>query len=115
MATPTSLSDLRRARIARRVPRTLAELRGPESGVIRLPLSLAWSGLTEFDLDRPRLRMSCYRIVLAEGVQEDLTRFLNRALLTEMWPVLRTLVSRDIRDVWEATFPELKQDDQAVA
>jgi hypothetical protein len=51
--------------------------------------------------------MSCYRIVLAEGQHDDLIRYLNRDLLIGMWPVLRTLISRDIRDVWENAFTEL--------
>lgn len=72
-----------------------------------LPLHLAWSGLTTFDLDQPRLRMSYYRIVLAEGQHDDLIQYLNRDLVTTMWPALRTLISRDIREVWEHTFHEL--------
>ncbi len=48
-----------------------------------------------------------YRTVLAEGQQEDLITLLNRDLLVARWPVLRTLISRAIRDVWEAAFPEL--------
>lgn len=51
--------------------------------------------------------MSYYRIVLAEGMQDDLVEYLDRDLLLTMWPTLRTLISRDIRDVWESTFDEL--------
>lgn len=99
---------LRRAsRFARRRSADLAELEGPAHGSVNLPLHLAWSGLTEFDRDQPRLRMSCYRIVLAEDMREELVRYLDRDLLTSMWPVLRTLISRDIRDVWESAFTEL--------
>ena len=39
----------------------------------------------------------------------DLIAFLDRGLLIEQWPVLRTLISRHIRHVWEETFPELAQ------
>lgn len=59
--------------------------------------------------------MSCYRIVLAEGQHDDLVHYLNRELLVTMWPVLRTLISRDIRDVWENAFAELTPDAQAAA
>jgi hypothetical protein len=52
---------------ARRLPTALSELAGLEHGTVSLPLHLAWSGLTTFDLDQPRLRMSYYRIVLTEG------------------------------------------------
>ncbi|MER8068826.1 hypothetical protein ABTZ59_11115 [Streptomyces sp. NPDC094034] len=49
-----------------------------------LPLHLAWSGPTTFDLDRPRLRMSYYRIVLAEGQHDDLVRYPHRELLVDL-------------------------------
>ncbi|MEV0281681.1 hypothetical protein AB0I22_35580 [Streptomyces sp. NPDC050610] len=51
--------------------------------------------------------MGLYRTVLAEGQHDDLAAFLNPHLLTGQWPVLRTLISRPIRDAWEAAFPEL--------
>ncbi|MEV4936466.1 transcriptional regulator [Streptomyces zaomyceticus] len=115
MAVTPSVSELRRTRFAGRLPAKLSELGGPAHGHVDLPLHLAWSGLSRFDLDQPRLRMSCYRIVLAEGQHDDLVRHLNRELLVAMWPVLRTLISRDIRDVWEAAFTELAPDAQAAA
>lgn len=112
---PPSVSELRRAKFARRLPAKLSELRGPSHGTVRLPLHLAWSGLTEFDLDRPRLRMSCYRIVLGEGLHDDLIQYLDPHLLIGMWPTLRTLISRDLRDVWEEAFTELPHGAQAAA
>ena len=115
MAATPSVPELRRIRFARRLPAELSELAGPAQGHVDLPLHLAWSGLSRFDLDQPRLRMSCYRIVLAEGQHDDLVRYLNRELLTTIWPVLRTLISRDIRDVWENAFAELTPDAQAAA
>jgi hypothetical protein len=48
---------------------------------VRLPLHVAWSGQTAFDLDRPKPRMHMYRIVLAEGQLADVTTYLNRDLL----------------------------------
>lgn len=115
MAAQPSLSDLRRAKSARRAPAALSELAGPEHGTVSLPLHLAWSGLTTFDLDQPRLRMSYYRIVLAEGQHDDLIQYLNRGLLISLWPTLRTLISRDVRDVWERSFDELAHSTQAAA
>ncbi|MER5847237.1 transcriptional regulator [Streptomyces sp. NPDC002012] len=115
MASQPRLSDLRRAKFARRLPAALSELAGPKHGPVRLPLHLAWSGLTTFDLDRPRLRMSYYRIVLAEGQHDDLVQYLNRDLLVGLWPTLRTLVSRDVREVWESAFGELAHSAQAAA
>ncbi|MFD0413051.1 transcriptional regulator [Streptomyces sp. NPDC127108] len=100
-------TDLRRARFARRVPAALSELVGPQHGVVSLPLHLVWSGLTSFDLDQPRLRMSYYRSVLAEGQHDDLVRYLHHDLLVSLWPTLRMLISRDVREVWESSFAEL--------
>lgn len=59
--------------------------------------------------------MSLYRLVLAEGQCEDLIAYLNRDLLLGQWPVLRTLISRHIRSVWEAAFPELATGSPALA
>ncbi|MGW3626519.1 transcriptional regulator [Streptomyces sp. NPDC000880] len=115
MASQPNVSELRRAKFARRMPTELSVLAGPAHGAVSLPLHLAWSGLTRFDLDQPRLRMSCYRIVLAEGIHDDLVQYLNRDLLIDMWPTLRTLISRDIRDVWESAFGELAHAIRAVA
>ncbi|GGT26644.1 hypothetical protein GCM10010207_27720 [Streptomyces atratus] len=112
MASQPGLSDLRRAKFARRVPAALSELAGPEHGTVSLPLHLVWSGLTTFDLDQPRLRMSYYRIVLAEGQHDDLVQYLNRSLLISLWP---TLISRDVREVWERSFDELAHSAQAAA
>ncbi|MCG6494462.1 transcriptional regulator [Kitasatospora sp. A2-31] len=115
MAPAPSVSELRRAKFARRLPTKLAELGGPAQGIVELPLHLAWSGLSRFDLDQPRLQMSCYRIVLAEGMHDDLIAYLNRDVLVDLWPTLRTLVSRDIRETWEAAFTELAAVAQAAA
>ncbi|MEU0627311.1 transcriptional regulator [Streptomyces sp. NPDC005989] len=115
MASQPSLSDLRRAKFAGCVPAALSELVGPEHGTVSLPLHLSWSGLTTFDLDQPRLRMSYYRIVLAEGRHDDLVQYLDRGLLISLWPTLRTLISRDVREVWERSFDELAHSAQATA
>jgi hypothetical protein len=104
---PLPAAEVLRQRYARRLPGSLSDLAGPAHGAVQLPLHVAWSGLTRFDLDRPRSRMSMYRTVLAEGQHNDLIALLNRDLLIGQWPVLRMLISRTIRDVWEAVFSEL--------
>ncbi|MEU1465306.1 hypothetical protein ABZ467_32485 [Streptomyces sp. NPDC005727] len=98
---------LYREKFRRRLPESLEELRGPIEGVVELPLHVAWSGMTSYDLGKPRQRMGLYRTVLHEGLRDDLPRFLNRDLLLQMWPVLRTLVGRTVRSVWEEAFPQL--------
>ena len=96
------------ARYKGRLPGSLDDLAGPATGTVQLPLHVAWSGLTSFDLARARPCMTLYRIVLAEGQRDDILRYLNRDLLLGQWPVLRKLVSRHICRVWEAAFPELR-------
>ncbi|MFB7785898.1 hypothetical protein ACFY0N_32200 [Streptomyces vinaceus] len=105
--SPVSAGEVLRERYTGRLPGSLDELAGPSRGVVELPLHVAWSGLRAYNLDRPGKRMSLYRTVLAEGQPDDLTALLDRDLLTEQWPVLRTLVSRHIRQVWEDRFPQL--------
>ncbi|MFF3557695.1 hypothetical protein ACWD4V_04530 [Streptomyces tsukubensis] len=104
---PLSAAEILRARYAARLPGELRELAGPRHGRVTLPLHIAWSGLRTWDLDRPRARMSLYRTLLAEGQRDDLTAYLDAGLLTDQWPVLRTLIPRAARDAWEAAFPEL--------
>ncbi|MET9325058.1 hypothetical protein ABZX75_33725 [Streptomyces sp. NPDC003038] len=110
-----SAAEVLHARYAGRLPASLEKLAGPRHGVVELPLHVAWSGLRAYDLDRPRLRMGLYRTVLAEGQHEDLVTLLNRDLLLAQWPVLRTLISRHLRQVWEEAFPELATAGSAAA
>jgi hypothetical protein len=56
-----------------------------------------------------------YRIVLAEGQRDDVTAYLNRDLLISQWPILRTLISQIVRNVWESAFPELSNRQPASA
>ncbi|MEU5170132.1 hypothetical protein [Streptomyces mutomycini] len=111
---PSGLSDavaedlaLYREKFRRRLPESLDELQGPAKGVVELPLHMAWSGMTSYDLGKPRQRIGLYRTVLHEGLRDDLPRYLNQDLLLELWPVLRTLVGRSVRAVREDAFPQL--------
>jgi hypothetical protein len=106
-AAPFSRAAVLEQRYRSRLPVTLDELVGPDRGMVPLPSHVAWSGLTAFDVDRPPLRVSMYHIVLTEGLREDLATYINRGLLVREWPVLRMMVGRVIRDVWESVFPEL--------
>jgi hypothetical protein len=90
-----------------RLPAALGDLSGPAHAIVQLPLHIAWSGQTVFDLDRPKPRMHIYRIVLAEGQPGDVIKYLNRDLLVSEWPVLRTLISKAVRSVWERASPGL--------
>ncbi|MEV7834376.1 hypothetical protein AB0P12_27680 [Streptomyces subrutilus] len=107
VAPVSSAFDVLRARYSRRLPARLEDLAGPTQGTVDLPLHVVWSGRRSYALDGTRSRMSLYRTVLAEGQREDLVAVLNRDLLVSQWPVLRTLVSRPLRDAWESAFPQL--------
>ncbi|WP_222849865.1 hypothetical protein [Trebonia kvetii] len=106
-AAPVSRAAILEERYRSRLPATLDELAGPGHGTVQLPAHIAWSGLTAFDVDRAPLCASMYQVVLTEGLQEDLAAYLNRGLLLRHWPMLRMVVGRVIREVWEAAFPEL--------
>ncbi|MFF8550822.1 hypothetical protein ACF07Z_28595 [Streptomyces albidoflavus] len=114
-ALAPGVADPYRIKFVRRLPGSLDELRGPMHGVVELPLTVAWSGLRSFDLDRPRLRISLYRTVLSEGMREDLCRFLDADLLIELWPTLRTLIGTAVRDAGEGAFPELREASRTTA
>lgn len=107
LGLPASPAEIVRARYQGRLPSALDDLMGPAHGTVQLPLHVAWSGQTAFDLDRPKPCMHLYRIVLAEGQRDDVAAYLNRELLISQWPVLRTLISQTVRTVWESAFPEL--------
>lgn len=120
--TPTNVSGadaedlaLYREKFRSRLPESLDELRGPTRGVVDLPLHMAWSGMTSYDLGKPRQRMGLYRTVLHEGLHDDLPRYLDQDLLLQLWPVLRTLVGRTVRAVWEDAFPQLASRARAAA
>ena len=112
-AAPVSRAAVLEQRYRSRLPETLDELAGPGHGTVQLPLHVAWSGQTAFNLDLPKACMHMYRIVLAEGQRGDVAAYLNRDLLLRQWPILRNLVSRAVRKVWEAAFPELAEEQPA--
>ena len=108
-AAPVSRTAVLEERYRGRLPATLDDLTGPRHGMVQLPLHVAWSGQTAFNLDLPKACMHMYRIVLAEGQRGDVAAYLNRDLLLKQWPILRNLISRTVRTVWEAAFPELAE------
>ncbi|MGW1588533.1 hypothetical protein [Streptomyces sp. NPDC002386] len=56
-----------------------------------------------------------YRTVLHDGLRDDLPQYLNRDLLLQLWPVLRTLLGRTVRAVWKDAFPQLASRTRAAA
>jgi hypothetical protein len=92
-----------------RLPATLEELDGPESGRVELPLELAWSGLRVFDIGDMKLLLGLYRIVLNNGSRGDFVHYLNREHLVRHWPILRKMLGRGVRETWEDAFPQLRR------
>jgi hypothetical protein len=97
------------ARPGRRVlvVKDLADLRGPASGTVTLPLRLFWSPPGRvFDLDDPFMLRSMYQIVLGEAIRaEELTTYLNRDTLVAVWRDL--YLPKGVRRAWEELHPAL--------
>ena len=68
---------------------------------VTLPLGLNWSrpGAT-FDLSDRRHRARCYEVVLREGTADDLSRYVDGALLVDIWKEL--VLPREVRAAWQA-------------
>ncbi len=67
---------------------------------IELPLHLNWSQPDRvFDLSDRRQRARVYEIVLREGTAEDIRRYIDGALLMDLWPEL--VLPTELRQAWE--------------
>jgi hypothetical protein len=83
------------------LPADLAELRGPLTRVVRLPLGVYASGqgpARRFDMSNEAERIDIYEIVLADGTAEDVC-YVNRGELLRLWP--RLWLPPYVRQVWE--------------
>lgn len=87
----------------------LADLQGPSTGTVELPLRLFWSAPDRrFDLSDPDMLRSMYEKVLREAIRtEDLTTFLNGSTLLAVWRDL--FLPRDVRRAWEDRHPVLRR------
>ncbi len=84
----------------------LAELQGPVSGLVELPLWLFWCPDRTFDLDDPAMLRWMYQTVLREASRpEDLAAYLNGDTLVAVWPEL--FLPRGVRQAWEERYPVL--------
>ena len=91
----------------KRIPEALDVLSGPDRGVVRLPVRLAWSGLTQFDVSDHRQRLTLYRTLLNCGQRQDIIAYVHADLLRRDWPRIRRLTSRQLVELWEARLPGL--------
>jgi hypothetical protein len=104
----------RRGRRTLVVATELADLHGPTSGRVELPLRLFWSSDRTFDLDAPGMLDWLYQTVLREATRpEDLTGFVDGATLVARWPEL--FLPRDVRAAWEDRHPALRAASAAAA
>ena len=68
---------------------------------VTLPLGLNWSRPgAVFELSDRRQRARCYEIVLREGTPDDLRRYIDGALLIDIWPDL--VLPRELRAAWQS-------------
>lgn len=109
MASMTMQLPSRYEGYERILPASLDDLTGPAEGVVALPLRLAWSGLTEFDLAKWKLRLGLYQIILTNGRPGDPETYINRDHLVELWPYQRRRLGPGYRDPWEGRFSELRE------
>ena len=73
-------------------------------GQVHLPLRVEWSGeepLT-YDLDNPVDRDRVYEIVLREGTDEDVRRFIDVDVLADRWDTL--VLPPRVRRAWADWF-----------
>ena len=87
---------------------SLADLRGPVTGTVELPLRLFWSLPDHrFDLDDPDTRLWYYQTVLREASRPaDLTAYLDSGTLVGLWPDL--YLPKGVRRAWEEQHPALR-------
>src|SRR5260370_15479785 len=89
------------AEYERRVPSSLEDLRGQATGLVELPLHVAWSGRHVYDVGDDDQRLLLYALLLAEAQREDLERFVHRESLVSMWPRLLRVLGPHARREWE--------------
>jgi hypothetical protein len=69
------------------------------SEVVELPLHLKWSGPRTFDLADPVQRRRVYEIVLREGGAQDVARYVDPDVVTDLLPDL--VLPARVRRAWE--------------
>jgi hypothetical protein len=105
--TSTSRLPSRLIGVEKRIPESLAVLEGPSTGTVTLPIRLAWSGPTEFDVDNPAQRLTLYRTLLDCGQLPDMIAYVNAHHFRGDWPRIRRFTSRRLIALWESRLPEL--------
>ena len=98
--TVTGVAHLARPGRPAVVARTLAELAGPTTGVVELPVRLMWCGERVFDLAEPDDLLWMYENVLRETTRvDDLRTLIHGRTLRRVWRRLN--LPRGVRLAWE--------------
>ena len=80
--------------------------------MIELPLHLNWSEVgRRFDLRERSDRARVYEIVLREGGGEDIVRYIDGALLIDLWDEL--VLPAAVRAAWSAVVGDAVRADRA--
>lgn len=69
------------------------------AGVVELPLHVQWSGRRSYDLADRSDRVRVYELVLREGTEDDVRRFVRLDDLVELWDDL--LLPAHVRAAWD--------------
>ena len=88
------------------VPDDLAQLAGPEHGVLAVPEKFADIPGEQVDVGDFAARARLYRRVLNLGTDEEQRALLNAELLARTWTA--DLADRVVMGVWERRFPRLR-------
>ena len=87
-------------------PDRLADLSGPTSGTIELPITIDWGPKRVYDMGRDADRRVVYEFVLQEAsTTEEVGEYVNGTILASVWS--RLWLPRRVRELWEERFPEL--------
>ena len=71
------------------------------NGIVELPGRVYWSEPPRrFDLDNRHDRALAYELVLTEGTDDDIRRFIDIDQLVDLWPQL--VLPRHVREAWAA-------------
>ena len=114
--TVVTAPEARMAAALRRVTVVaLADLDGPGSGILELPISICWSlEDRRFDLaDRDQVRRAYKFVIDAARGSKNIVPYLNAALLKDVWQDLG--LPRIRRAAWEELNPELRSRPAATA
>jgi hypothetical protein len=88
------------------VASSLADLHGPVSGTVELPIWLFWFPDRTFDLDEPGMLPWLYQIVLREAASPADLAYLDGDTLVALWPEL--YLPRGVREAWAERHPVLR-------